>query len=103
MKKRYHIVHDAEGRILALIPAAAPATREGIQAGWRPVAGLNQFVVEVTLTATHARMPSHELLEAYRVRLDAKSGKAALVRRTVSPRANRTSTDHRSSTAGRRR
>ena len=103
MKKRYQIVHDAEGRILALMPASALATRDGVQVGWRPVAGINQFVVEVTLTAIHARLPSHELLEAYRVRLDANSGKATLLRRTVSPRANRMSTDRRSPTAGRRR
>ena len=72
MKNRYHIVHDSEGRILALVPAAAFAMRDGIQVGWRPVAGINQFVAEVQLTAAHARMTPQELIEQFQVRIDAK-------------------------------
>lgn len=103
MKKRYHILHDGEGRILALMPAAATTTRDGVQVGWRPLAGINQFVAEVILSATHARMSSQELLDEYRVRLDANAGKATLLRRSDRPRFSKTSKDKPPSTARRRR
>ena len=83
MKTGYYVVHDNEGRILALVPKAAVAAKHGVQVGWRPVAGINQFVAEVQLTATYARMTPHELIEQCAVRLDAKNGTATLHRRTV--------------------
>ena len=85
MNKCYYMVHDSEGRILALVPAAAVAARNGVQVGWRPVAGINQFVAEVQLTAAYARMTPQELIEQCVVRLDTKNGTATLHRRTVRP------------------
>ena len=83
MKKCYYIVHDREGRILALMPAAAAETKDGVQVGWRPLAGVNQFVAEVQLTAAHARLPPQEFIEQYLVRLNAKAGVATLHRRPL--------------------
>ncbi len=83
MRKRYHIVHDSEGRILAMMPVVATELKGGIQVGWRPVAGADQFVAEVQLTATHARMNPQELLDHCLVRLDAKAGTATLRRRPI--------------------
>ena len=89
IKKRYHIVHDHEGRILALVPADTLATRDGVQVGWRPVAGINQFVAEVELTAAHARMTPQALIEQFLVRIDKKKGSAVLRHRTVRPIAEK--------------
>ncbi len=83
MKTGYYVVHDSEGRILALVPKAAVAARHGVQVGWRPVAGINQFIADVQLTAAYARMTPHELIEQCAIRLDTKNGAATLHRRTV--------------------
>jgi hypothetical protein len=83
MKTSYYVLHDNEGRILALVPNAAVSAGHGVQVGWRPVPGVNQFVAEVRLTATYARMAPHELIEQCAVRLDRKNGAATLHRRTV--------------------
>ncbi|MDR4480824.1 MAG: hypothetical protein R3B37_13905 [Nitrospira sp.] len=83
MRKRYHIVHDSEGRILAMMPVVAAELKDGIRMGWRPLAGAGQFVAEVQLTATHARMNLQELLDHFLVRLDAKAGTVTLRRRTI--------------------
>jgi hypothetical protein len=102
IKKRYHIVHDCEGRILALVPAAMMVMRDGIQVGWRPVAGINQFIAQVQLTAAHARMTPHELIEQCLVRVDGKKGTASLLRRMVRPAA-RKAIKEKPSAASRRR
>jgi hypothetical protein len=82
MKTIYYVLHDNEGRILALVPKAADSAGHGLQLGWRPVPGVNQFVAEVRLTAAYARMAPHELIEQCAVRLDRKHGAATLHRRT---------------------
>ena len=51
---------------------------------------------------THAHMTPQGLLDEYRVRLDADSRKATLLRRTVYPRVNKTSKRTVSSAANRR-
>ena len=102
MKTRYHIVHDNEGRILALVPAAAIAMRGGIQVGWRPVAGVNQFVAEVELAAAHARVAPQELIAEFRVHLNAKNGGTRIRRRTNRDSATKGSSAERSPTSPRR-
>lgn len=81
--QRYHIVHDRDGRILALAPAGAVEVRSGVQVGWRPVAGLHQLVTEIDLSPEHARVGPSELLKKFEVRTDAKTGKARLQRRAA--------------------
>lgn len=102
MKRCYYIVHDSEGRILALVPTAAVEARNGVQVGWRLVAGLNQFVAEVQLTAAYARMTPQELIEQCLIRLDTKKGIATLYRRTVRPAAQQAKKSTGSRVSGRR-
>jgi len=79
---RYHVVSNRAGRILALGPARAARTAEGTEMGWRFVAGPGQLVAEVELTEAHAGLDADELIEAFTVRVDRKTGRALLERRT---------------------
>lgn len=102
MKIRYYILHDSEGRILAVVPAAGVEMKDGIQVGWRPVAGVNQFVAEVELAAAHARVAPQELIAEFRVHLNAKNGGTRIRRRTNRDSATKGSSAERSPTSPRR-
>jgi hypothetical protein len=78
---RYHVVSDAKGRILALVPARAARMAGGVELGWRPVAGRGQRVSEVELTKEHAALAPQDLLAGYSVKVDRKTGRAQLARR----------------------
>ena len=82
-KQRCHVVHDREGRILALAPVGAVEIRNGVQVGWRPVAGLHQFVTEIDLTPEQARVAPYELLEKFQIHIDSKKGTARLQRKAA--------------------
>jgi hypothetical protein len=80
--KRCYVVCNRSGRILALLPLENLRLRDDAELGWRPLAGPRQIVVEVELTAEHADFALHELIEAFNVDLDRKTGKAHLRHRT---------------------
>jgi hypothetical protein len=101
MKIRYYFLHDGEGRILAVVPAAGVEIKDGIQVGWRPVAGVNQFVAEVELAAAHARVAPQELIAEFRVHLNGKNGSARIRRRTIRDTAAKGSSAERSPTSRR--
>jgi hypothetical protein len=79
----YHIVHDGEGRILAMIPAGAVRTSGDLELGWRPVPGINQFVTDVRLTPAHAGMGPRALIDEFVVQPDGNRGTGRLRRRTA--------------------
>ena len=91
---RYHVVSNRAGRILALGPAHAARTADGAELGWRFVAGPGQLVAEVDLTEEHVRVDAHELIEAFTVHTDRKTGRALLKRRATA-RAGKTATKRR--------
>jgi hypothetical protein len=78
----YHIVHDGEGRILAMVPAGAVETSGGLQLGWRPLPAINQFVTDVRLTPALARIAPREILDEFVVRSGGNRGTGRLRRRS---------------------
>ena len=86
---RYHVVSDRAGRILALVPARTARIAGGGEVGWRPVAGPRQHIAEIDLTAEHTALPPHELLAAFSVKVDRKTGRAELKRRGRAPAKKR--------------
>ncbi len=99
-KACYHVVYDREGRILALVPVALTVMSDGVQVGWRPVAGLNQFVTEVQLTAAQARVAPQELIDQFQVRFEHTQQNATLHRRRLRPAATGVSKARRSNASG---
>ena len=78
---RYHVVSDDKGRILALVPVEARRMAGGVELGWRPVAGRGQRVAEIELAREHTALAPDELIAAFSVKIDRKTGRAHLARR----------------------
>ena len=86
--RRYHVVADRAGRILALLPARATRVGGGVELGWRPVAGARQVVAEIDLTDEHTGLSPQEMIEAFALHVDRKTGRARLKRRGPVGRRN---------------
>ncbi len=89
--RRYFVVHDRGGRILALGPFEAPEAQGGVAIGWRPVPMRGQLVNEVELTEEHLQLGPQEVLERFRVHVDRRKGVARLEVAARRRRARRTS------------
>jgi hypothetical protein len=89
---RCYIVHDRAGHILAVAPSTTVRVREGVNLGWRPIAGRNQVVTEIQLDNEQVKLPLHELLD-FKLKIDARSGVPCLQRRKQprAPHSRRTS------------
>ena len=64
-----HILHDGDGRILALAPADAVSDGDGSTRGVVPVPADGQFAVRLTLTEEHAAVGPVALVRDYQVDL----------------------------------
>jgi hypothetical protein len=76
---RFFVVHDEQGRILAVAPVALQHVSERVRLGCRPVPGPGQKIVELVLEHEHASLLPHELLE-FEVALHPQTGKPQLRR-----------------------
>lgn len=61
--RRIYVVHDEQGRILALAPIVEEQVNERVRIGYRPVPSPHQKVTEVELTDERAGLAAHELLD----------------------------------------
>jgi hypothetical protein len=77
---RFYVVHDEQGRILAIAPVALQQVSERVRLGCRPLPGPGQKVVELVLDHEHASLRPHELLE-FEVALHPQTGNPQLRRR----------------------
>jgi hypothetical protein len=82
--RRYFVLHDIEGRILALAPVGTVQSANGVKLGWRPVPGLQQMLTEIDLTPEMMKLDVREVLGSFRVQVDSRNGKAQLKRHTAS-------------------
>jgi hypothetical protein len=60
-----HVVHDEEGRILALALAAAQDHVDSVRLTSRPIPGPGQSVTEIDLEHEHDGLGLHEKLEHF--------------------------------------
>jgi hypothetical protein len=75
-----HIVHDADGRILALAPADPISVDGGPARGLTPVPAEGQFALRLTLTEEHTVAGPVALIRQFEV--DLTTGRPGLRRRT---------------------
>lgn len=84
MSKKYYVVHDSDGHILALAPVKIVEPNEDIHLSWQPFCDLKQFVTEVELTGDQAFLPLHELIKAFHVHIDSQTHVVTLQRHSES-------------------
>jgi hypothetical protein len=71
-----HVVHDANGRILAIAPAAHIVGEDGVRRGVTPVPVDGQFAVRLTLTDEHHAVGPVALVRDYEI--DVRAGQPNL-------------------------
>jgi hypothetical protein len=72
--RRYYIVHNGRGKLLALAPVEVERQSDELQLGWRPVETEIQFVTEIELDGPQLERLSRDL-EKSELRFDEKTGK----------------------------
>ncbi len=77
--RRCYLLHNEEGRILAIAPIATVRTNDGVECGFRPVPKAHQTLAEVNLEGEHAELSLADLLQ-FEVVIDAKTGRPSLKR-----------------------
>lgn len=76
---QYYFVHDAEGRVLAVVQRASVRTDDGIEMGTRPEPLTGQGVVEGALP--DAAESLQDLLDTFDLRVDLATGQVMAHRR----------------------
>ncbi len=66
-----HVVHDADGRILAIAPASPAVDGTGVRRGVTPVPAHGQFALRVTLTAEHVEAGPVALVRDFEIDVSA--------------------------------
>ena len=74
-----HVVHDADGRLLAIAPAAGTLTEAGVELGVVPVPKQGQFATRLTLADEHHAAGPVALLRDFEI--DVSAGEPRLRRR----------------------
>ena len=77
--RRHYVVHDRQGRILALAPVTAPPLAGEVRTDWRPMPVAGQRVVEIDLEPAQLALGLDVVIVTFRV--DTGSAKAAVLRR----------------------
>lgn len=80
-RRDVHIVHDGDGRILAVAPAGPISGDDGSTRGVTPVAAEGQFALRLTLTEEHAAVGPGALIRDFEV--DLSAAQASLRSRTT--------------------
>jgi hypothetical protein len=68
-----HVVHDADGRLLAIAPAAGTLSEAGVELGVVPVPKPGQFAARLTLTDEHHTVGPVALLRDFEIDMSAGS------------------------------
>lgn len=78
---RHYVLHDDQGRILALAPAEPVRQPGGAQLDWRPLPGPGQHLAEVQLDGDLADLGLNEILASFHV--ERRGSDAVVLRRAA--------------------